>query len=848
MAQFVFRWTVRLGLASLIIGLPAGYFGYDWFNREILSTLPETFDKDAVFRFPCSVQVFAADSSRVDQFYLERRVWVPIDQLPEQVWQAFVASEDRRFFEHEGVDPVGIVRALVVNLRGGGTKQGGSTITQQLVKNLMVGKEKSYKRKLREAVLAYRLERELGKMQLLELYINYIALGNGNYGVEAASQDYFGISARELNAGQAAMLAGLVPAPSKYSPRHNPTLAAQRREQVLRLMVDQGFVSAVDASQHLQDPVIEPRVTNEPGPNTAYLTETRREVRRLFGQDRPFVEGLQIHTALDPAVQRVAESSIREALADLEARQGARGPVRNIPVAARPAFLRRGDRLQNDPQTGTFRVPRPGECFSALQIENHLEAGPFRFALGAADLEKKVRQSPTVDADGKPRNRPPAALAEVLQDGDVLDVCVPAASEGESGANTVHLRDRPWAEAAAVVIENATGHVVAEVGGYDVGLEGFVRATQAKRQPGSSFKPFVYAAAILHGHRQTDMILDGPFSIPGTNGRMWSPQNYDGKYKGNLPIRSAMALSLNTVAVRLGLEAGIDNVVSLASRLGVRTPLRHDLTVALGSSEVTPMDVAVAYSSLAREGVHIDPVYITRIEDRRGFELGTAGGVVRFPDQSFVLPGGPGERVMPQAEAYVVVDMMRNVFKNGTAKKGQRPGMDFAGKTGTTSNFVDAWFVGYSPRYTVAVWVGTDGTSSIGDKETGGKSALPAWNRIMEVLPNVPGERFPVPDGVVLAPWGAAHEWLGYVRGTVPEDVLPQVAVTNPLPPFGMALPGGAEAILPTTSRGYAPAADLEVDGDVEDGANTPGVLPEPDLNDPNAAETSPVDERDEAL
>lgn len=841
-ARFTVRWTLRLGLTSLIIVLPAGYFGYNWFEQEILSTLPDTFDKNAVFRFPCSVQVFAADGSRVDQFYLERRVWVPIDQLPTHVWQAFVASEDRRFFEHEGVDPVGIARALVVNLRGGGTKQGGSTITQQLVKNLMVGKEKSYKRKLREAVLAYRLERELGKMQLLELYINYIALGNGNYGVEAASQDYFGISARELNPGQAALLGGLVPAPSKYSPRHNPALAAQRREQVLRLMVDQGFVTAIEASQHLQDPVIEPRVTNEPGPNTAYLTEARREVRRLFGQDRPFIEGLQIHTALDPAVQRVAESSIRQALADLETRQGARGPVRNIPVAGRPAFLRRGDRLQNDPQTGTFRAPRAGECFSALQMDKHLEAGPFSFTLGSRDLEKKVRQSPTVDAEGKPRNRPPAALAEVLQDGDVLDVCVPGTSDADDAPNTVHLRERPWAEAAAVVIENATGHVVAEVGGYDVGLEGFVRATQAKRQPGSSFKPFVYAAAIMHGHRQTDMILDGPFSIPGTNGRMWSPQNYDGKYNGNLPIRSAMALSLNTVAVRLGLEAGIDNVVSLAMKLGVRTPLRHDLTVALGSSEVTPMDVAVGYSSLAREGVYISPVYITRIEDRRGFELGKAGSVVRFPDQSFALPGGPGERVMPQAEAYVVVDMMRNVFKNGTAKKGQRPGMDFAGKTGTTSNFVDAWFVGYSPRYTVAVWVGTDGTSSIGDKETGGKSALPAWNRIMDALPNVPGERFPVPDGVVLAPWGAAKEWLGYVRGTVPADVLPQVAVTNPLPAFGLILPGGAEAILPTTARGYAPAAELDVDEDVEDGANTPGVLPEPELRDPLDAETSPTD------
>ncbi len=842
------RWAFRSSVAALILAIPTGWYGYSWLDSEILSTLPQTFDKDAVFHFPCSVQVFAADHSRVDQFYLERRVWVPIDQLPPVVWQAFVASEDRRFFEHEGVDPIGIARALVVNLRGGGTRQGGSTITQQLVKNLLVGKEKSYRRKIKEAVLAYRLERELGKMQLLELYVNYIALGNGNYGVEAAAQDYFGISARELNAGQAAMLAGLVPAPSKYSPRHDPGLAAQRREQVLRLMVAQGFINAVDASQFLQDPVIEPRVTNEPGPNTSYLTETRREVRRLFGQDLPFVEGLQVHTALDPVVQRVAEASVREALADLETRQGARGPVRNIPAAGREAFLKRGDRLQIDAQTGQFRPPRPGECFLGLwdsQGAGQLRAGPYTFTLGSTDLDKKVRQAPTLDEHGAQHARAPAALRAVLKDGDVLDVC--ATDEGTAGQ--VQLRNRPWAEAAAVVLENATGNVVAEVGGYDVGLEGFVRATQAKRQPGSSFKPFVYAAAILHGHRQTDTILDGPFSIPGTNGRMWSPQNYDGKYHGLIPIRSAMALSLNTVAVRLGLEAGIDNVVSLANALGVRTPLRHDLTVALGSSEVTPMDLATAYSSFAREGVHIDPVYITRIEDRSGFELGTAGSTVRFPDQTFTLPGGQGNRVMPQADAYVVVDMMRNVFKNGTAKKGQRPGMDFAGKTGTTSNFVDAWFVGYSPRYTVAVWVGTDGTTSIGDKETGGKSALPAWSRIMEALPNVPGERFPVPDGVVLAPWSGSPDWLGYVRGTVPADVLPVVAVSQPLPPFGLALPGGTVAALPKTPRGYTvPEA---TDDDVEEGANTPGVLPEAETSDgqigPGPATDGAPGERDDA-
>lgn len=831
-ARFVGRWTLRLGVAGLLLAAPAGWYGYQWLDREILSTLPETFDKDAVFRFPCSVQVFAADNTRVDQFYLERRVWVPIADLPPVVWQAFVSSEDRRFFEHEGVDPVGIARALIVNLRGGGgPKQGGSTITQQLVKNLLVGKEKSYRRKVKEAVLAYRLERELGKMQLLELYVNYVALGNGNYGVEAASQDYFGISAREMNAGQAALLAGLVPAPSRYSPRHNPGVAAQRREQVLRLMVNQGFVSAVDASQFLQDSVIEPRVTSAPGPNTAYLTETRREVRRLFGQDRPFVEGLQIHTALDTRVQRIAETAVQQALSDLEERQGARGPMRNIPAAAREAFLKRGDRLQLDPQTGEFRTPRSAECFLGLWAPAtggaRLQAGPFSFVLSATELEKKVRQAPSLDERGKPHPRPPAALSAVLRDGDVLDVCMPADPELIDGLQTVQLHQRPWAEAAAVVIENATGNVVAEVGGYDVGLEGFVRATQARRQPGSAFKPIVYAAAVMNGRRQTDVILDGPFSIPGTNGRMWSPQNYDGKYHGNIPIRTAIALSLNTVAVRLGLESGIDNVVTLARRLGVRTPLRHDLTVALGSSEVTPMDLAVAYSTFARLGVHKDPVYITRIADRQGRELGAAGSVVQFPDQSFQLPGGAGDRAMPQAEAYVVVDMMRNVFKNGTAKRGQRPGMDFAGKTGTTSNFVDAWFAGYSPRYTCVVWVGTDGTSSIGDKETGGKAAMPAWNRVMEVLPNVAGERFPVPDDVVLAPWGGSSEWMGYVRGTVPSDVLSVVLVTEPLPPFGLALPGGAEAILPSTTRGYTPRATGYADEDPEEGANTPGVMPD---------------------
>ncbi len=836
------RVAFGVTVVALGAGAVAGAYGYSWFNREILSTLPPELGRDAEFRIPCSVQVFAADGARVDQFYLERRVWVPIAELPPHVWQAFVASEDRRFFEHEGVDPLGIARALVVNLRGGETRQGGSTITQQLVKNLLVGKERSYRRKMREAVLAYRLEDELDKMQLLELYVNYAALGSGNYGVEAAAQDYFGLSARELDPGQAAMLAGLVPAPSRYSPRSNPEMAANRRETVLRLMVAQGFLDAVTASDYLTDAVLVPRQSSgDRGANTAYLTETRREVRRIFGEDIPFLEGLQVHTPLMPDVQTEVEAAVREGLQALEERQGARGPTRNIPAEAREGFLRRGDRLRLDPQTGAFRPPAAGECFPALAVDaaGAVSAGPFHFRLAPEDLAARVRAGSGL---------PPRPLSAVLLPGDVLEVCIPEDEPSARAAPTdagnpaapptVHRRARPWAESAAVVIENQTGNVVAIAGGYEVGLEGFIRATQAKRQAGSAFKPFVYAAALASGYRQTDIVVDAPFSIAGTNGLPWRPKNYDGKYHGPIPLRNAIALSLNTVAVRLGNEVGIDAVTALARGLGVRTPLRRDLTVALGSSEVTPMDLAVGYASIARLGVHIDPVYLTRVLDRNGRELARPGGRVAVPGVGErQMPGGPGTRVMDAGTAYVMVDMMRNVFDAGTAKKGRRPGMDFGGKTGTTSNFVDAWFVGFSPRYTVAVWVGTDGTTSIGDKETGGKTALPVWSRIMAALPNVPDERFGVPDDVVLLPSQAGPgvgRWLGYVRGTAPPSMLPVPTLEEgePLPPFGLSYPAArapeAAPVEPLPIPVVQIPAGVEVVGDVEAGAGDPEVAPPP--------------------
>jgi penicillin-binding protein 1A len=776
-------------IVLVIQGIFAGYV-WRWFDTHILSTLPEDLSDYRNYRPPTACRVYAADGTEIDQFYVERRIWVPLDELDPWTWQAFIAAEDRRFMEHPGVDLMGIARAFWVNYMAGRDVQGASTITQQLVKNLMVGKERSYERKLKEAVLAWRLEQELSKAQILELYVNYIALGSGNYGVEAASQDYFGISARDIDPGQAALLAGLVPAPSRYSPRNDPETAQRRRELVLQGMVEEGFVDPEAAAQFLDDPVlVERTVKDDRKIASAYVTQTRREVRRLLGDEIPFARGLQVHTAIDLQLQDTAEGAIKKALFEHEKRQGRRGAVRNLPQDEWDRFLTRGPGLRKDATTGAPRFPTIGSCFEALVGPEgdlgDLRAGTWHFSLIQAARDVKVR-----DPDPE---KPPKALSKSIDSGDVLQVCLIDGSEAAGAREPdagdpprVALDDRPWAEGAAVVVENGTGRILALVGGYEVGLEGFVRATQARRQPGSSFKPYVYATALLGGATQVDTVLDAPISLPGASGA-WSPKNYTGGYSGALPMRTALAKSLNTVSVRLILESGVPSVIRTAHAMGVASPLRQDPTLALGSSEITPMDQALGYATIARMGVATEAVYIDHLDDVDGRRIAGAGETVLIGGNAVAaLPGGPGKQVIPPAVAYELADMLREVVRAGTARKAYKKGYDRAGKTGTTNDYVDAWFVGFTPRHTIAVWVGTDGTSSLGDSETGGKTALPAWIEIAEALPEVEGERFPMPEDAVLVPWNDV--WVGLPRGQVPEKLLRVDSVgAEPLPAF----PGG---------------------------------------------------------
>ena len=738
----LFRWIALL-IAMVITAI--GFGAYSWFMSQ-LEGMPD-YDLASLreWRPPTACQIRNDDGETLDTFYVERRYPTKLDALPPHVWRAFVAAEDRRFFQHPGVDALGIARAMMVNLRAGRAVEGGSTLTQQLVKNVILTSEKSVKRKVQEAVLAYYLERELSKEQILNAYMDLIYLGSGNYGVEAASRDYFGKSAHELNPAEAATIAALIPAPSLYSPRTNPQEALRRRRLVLRAMVEEGWLEAGHEWNDYELELSPGNRGSDRGDVTSYITVVRREVQRLFG-DQAIENGLIVYTPYDAKVQSVAVEGTRLAAEEHQKRQGLR--VIAARSGSRPIF----------PRSDCFNVQVPPRADLS-----DLRAGAMRYALRRKDYDRIVFDE---------RSGKRSTLRSQLRGGEILKVCLPKPEPVDEDAPPptpvarpiVHLDDRPWAQSAAVVVNHRTGEVIAVTGGVGEGeLEGFVRGVQATRQPGSSFKPYVYASAFRKkGLGQLSKIVDRPISYGS-----WTPKNYSGGYSGPMTIRTALTRSTNTVAVQLMAMAGPEYVADLAYGLGVRTPLRPNLTMALGSSEVTPLDQALGYAALARGGVPTDPIFITRVEDADGNLIARAGGTT--PD-GIRLPGGPKERALEPGIAFETVDMMRSVVQFGTGRRAYRKEEDRAGKTGTTNNFVDGWFVGITPGHTIAVWVGTDGSGTLGDKETGGKASLPTWIAIAEALPEGP-KRFPIPDEAVIVDWNGQRVALR--RGGIPSGVVP---------------------------------------------------------------------------
>jgi penicillin-binding protein 1A len=757
----------RLVLWTALVGVLAGGIGAFVLYREITTDLPPV-DQILRYRPPVTTRVFADDGTLVGEFFVERRYLVPLERIPQHVRLAFLAAEDADFYRHRGVDPLSIARALMTNLLRHQVVQGGSTITQQVVKALLLTPERSYERKLKELILALRLETKLEKDDILYLYLNQIYFGAGAYGVAAAAREFFDVDVGELTIAQAALLAGLPQAPSRYDPQRRLPQALARQRYVLGRMRDEGFLTAAQfAVARAEEIVVEPRrpITYLAAP--WYVEHVRRLLEERYGGTAPYQLGLQVHTAVDLKLQAAAEQALREGLRDLDRRQGFRGPIRRLDPRKIDAFLER-EAEAPAAEGGRLRAVVVESRASGLVLRSARERGHLpasALVYGAARLA-------------------PSAF----RPGDVIAVSV--AERGPDGVR-FSLDQEPQVEGALVAIEPYTGQVKAMVGGYDFRRSQFNRAVQARRQPGSAFKPLVYAAALDHGYTPASILLDAPIALQNGNQPPWMPRNFENRYYGPTPLRVALARSLNTVTVRLVDAVGLRTVLAYLPRFGLRGPLPRNLSIALGTSEVTPLELTRAYGVFATLGKRFEPIFVTRVTDLEGNPLEFEGTRPRF------------EAVMSPATAYVMTSMLQTVVQRGTGRRAAELGRPVAGKTGTTNDTKDAWFVGFTPDLLAGVWVGFDADRSLGARQTGGAAAAPTWTAFMkQALEGRPAVDFPVPEGVSFAQIDRASG-LRALPGT---DAELEVFVKGTEPRAHAVLPEAEPE--PEAALGVEPAAD----------------------------------------
>jgi penicillin-binding protein 1A len=676
--------------------------------RELTMDLP-TVTELLDYRPPTATTIVAADGTPIGELFEERRYLVPIADVPERVRRAFLAAEDADFYRHRGIDPAGIGRALIANLREGEIVQGASTITQQVVKQLLLSTERSFERKGKEVILAVELESKLSKDEILYLYLNHIYFGAGCYGLAAAARQLFDVEPAGLSVAQAAFLAGLPQAPSRYDPTRNFDAARARQRYVLDRML---AVGSIDAREH-EAARAEPIVIAERRPvfwDAApwYADHVRRLLEEEYGGAFATL-GLQVRTPVDLRLQRIADEVLTDGLRTIERQLGRRRTVRHLGATEIDGFLER--QRASRPRHGSQQAVVTAVAGDELRIRTPWEPG-----LAARD-------------DG-------GRVAAALRPGDVVSVF--PGTRGADGVMRFALDTKPQIEGALVAIDLASGEVRALVGGVDFRRSQFNRAVQARRQPGSAFKPFVYAAAIDHGYTAATLVTDAPISLPDGRRGAWTPRNFGDRYLGPVPLRTALTESLNTVSVRLALDVGIDPFRAYLRAFGFPTDFPRHLSLALGSSEVTLLDLTRAYGVFATLGSRFEPVFVTSVVDPGGRPVDFPAAEARF------------ERVLHPATAFVVTDMMRSVVESGTATAARKLARPAAGKTGTTNESMDAWFVGFTPELLVGVWVGFDAERSLGSL-TGGKAATPIWTSFMQrALEGLPVRDFSPPEDVRL--------------------------------------------------------------------------------------------------
>jgi len=698
------------------------------------------------------LRIYTAEGVLIGEFGEERRAVVSIADVPAQLKQAIIAAEDERFYSHPGIDYIGVMRAAYANLVAGGRRQGASTITMQVARNFFLSSEKTLTRKLYEALLAFKIEHSLTKEQILELYVNQIYLGQRAYGFAAAAQIYFGKALDQLNLGEVAMLAGLPKAPSMYNPIANPQRAKQRQQYVLRRMSELGYITSAQFDEAQKAQLRARREVIEYSLHAEYVAEMVRQALAEHYPEDVYTRGFRVYTTIRQVDQETAYEALRKGVLEYDRRAGYRGPEGFSELPPNAGEDEYDDALADHPDSGDL-VAAIVLSADAKQVEAALRSGE-KLTITGEGLRFAAR---SLDAKTATQKR--------IRRGSIIRV--------QREGKTWHIAQMPEAEAAFVSLDPQDGAVRALVGGFDFNRAKFNHVTQAWRQPGSSFKPFIYSAALEKGFTAATVVPDEPVVLEAeeTGSQRWEPKNYDGKFEGPLRLRTALTKSKNMVSIRVLDAIGARYAQEYVTRFGFE-PERHPpyLTMALGAGSVTAWQMARAYAVFANGGYLIQPYFIHKIVDDRGNVLALAE-----PRRS----GDEALRVIDPRNAFIMDNMMQDVTRLGTAARAARLGRsDLAGKTGTTNEFVDAWFAGYQPSLVGVAWVGFDQPKTLGKNQTGGVVALPIWlsymERVLKDTPEIPRE---MPPGIVVLPTGPYSTAPGENR------VLPEFFYREAVPP-----------------------------------------------------------------
>ncbi len=760
MRWLLYPFAALLGLITIGVAIVAIAVASAWPTLPSLEALTDYHPK-------IPLRVYTADGALIGEYGEERRAFIRIQDVPPVLKQAILAAEDDRFYQHSGVDFLGILRAAGANLATGGKRQGASTITMQVARNFFLTREKTISRKLYEILLAFKIEQNLTKDQILEVYINQIFLGRRAYGFAVASHTYFGKPIRDLSVAEAAMLAGLPKAPSAYNPVVNPKRAAQRQQYVLRRMLELGFINEAEQREAIETPLKVVTSTSDFGGSADYVAEMARQIAYEQFQEEAYTRGIKVITTINKAEQDAAYRALRRGILDYDRRHGYRGAEAYVDparmkgeqgealdeiLAETPDYDDMLAAIVTEARSGAVTVYRYGETI-------RISGDGLRFA------ERMVGEK------GPPNKR--------IRAGAIVRI-----TRNDNGR--WEITQLPEVEGALASADPRTGAIRALAGGFDFTRNKFNHVTQAWRQPGSSFKPFIYSAAFEKGYGPNSVVDDSPmsFSSGETGSQAWEPKNYDGRYDGPISIRTALARSKNMVSIRLLKSIGPRYAQDYITKFGFDAE-RHPayLTMALGAGSVTPWQMLRGYSVFANGGYRIEPYLVQEIRD-------DAGNVLARVDPP--VAGETAERAIDERNAYLMDSIMKDVVRRGTATKAMvLKRNDLAGKTGTTNDYLDAWFCGYQPTLVTVAWIGFDKPRNLGSGETGGHAALPMWiNYMRKALEGVP-ESFPkAPEGLIrIQPAGSATEEMIYkenlpdVPAEAPAEAKPSTPADEAPPP-----------------------------------------------------------------